>query len=114
MLLLSSLWAGSTAMASYCAVNQTLRHDLMLCGNGTGGTISFAELGLTPPQADLPDAEDCDCELHQDTQMFGGVTQVVFKPIRYVQIQALTLTPSADEQRAIRSAYLSRGPPSRL
>jgi len=41
MLLLSSLWAGGMAMASYCAVTMSQSQKAQLCGNGSGGAVTL-------------------------------------------------------------------------
>jgi len=117
MLLLSSLWAGGAAMASYCAVMSTQSQHVMLCGTGSGDSsgavVTYAQLGLPEPETDLPSAEQCDCELRhvQAAPVDGGA--VVFTPVRYAQTARLSLSPDANILRAIRAVYLSRGPPLR-
>lgn len=113
MLLLSALWAGSAAMASYCAVLISQSQQSMLCGSGAdaGKAISFAQLGLSPPETDLPEPHDCECELSQDNHvpLNDGVKD--FSLIRYAQMDGLIKAIDAKALQAIRAGYLSRGPP---
>lgn len=113
MLLLSALWAGSAAMASYCAVSISQSQQSMLCGNGSdaGKAISFVQLGLVPPETDLPEPHDCECELSQDNHapIDDGVKD--FTLIRYAQVDGLMTPIDAKVLQVIRAGYLSRGPP---